>query len=247
MLLIHIHHPIATITLNDPARRNALGLAMFDALDATIAKIADDSTIHIVLLRGEGPAFCAGFDLAAAVSDPSLIAMFIHRLSRLNRSLRRMPQVVVAAVHGAAIAGGCAVLSACDHVMVAADATLGYPVHRLGVSPAVTIPTLMQAIGPGAARALLMSGKLINGTEAHHVGLASHLVADAATLHTAAERHVRELALKGPQALRVTKAWLNELDGSLQQTAFDQTAQGSAEITSSNEARVLLQNWSSKK
>lgn len=244
---VDANHPIATITLNDPAKRNALSLAMFDALDAAVARIAADPSIHIVLLRGKGPVFCAGFDLAAAVNDPALMATFIDRLSHLNRSLRRMPQVVVAAVHGAAIAGGCAILSGCDHMIVAADATLGYPVHRLGVSPAVTIPTLMQAIGPGAARTLLMSGELINGTEAHRLGLASHLVPDPTNLLMAGNEHCRELATKGPNALRITKAWLNELDGSLQDSAFDRSARGSAELAGLDEARELLRNWSAAK
>src|SRR5438552_8530893 len=89
--------PSVSIVLNDPGKRNALGLAMFEALDAAVARIAIDPAIHIVLLRGEGPVFCAGFDLNAAVNDPTLMARFIERLSLLSRSLRRMPQVVVEA------------------------------------------------------------------------------------------------------------------------------------------------------
>ena len=212
---------IATISLADPAKRNALGLAMFDAVDQAIACIAADAAIHIVLLRGEGSVFCAGFDLAAAVTEPELMAVYIERLSRLNRSLRRMPQIVVAAVQGAAIAGGCAILSACDFVFVAEDATLGYPVHRLGVSPAVTIPTLTQAIGAGAARSLLMSGELIDGRQAHQCGLASHVAADGNAALEAALDYCRGLTSKGPNALRITKAWLNELDGSLDDSRFD--------------------------
>src|SRR5262245_17570685 len=114
LIHIKIDPPLATISLNDPAKRNALSLPLFDALESAVASVARDSAIHVVLLRGEGPVFCAGFDLAAAVSDPTLMPAFIHRLSALNRSLRRMPQVVVAAVQGAAVAGGCAILSACD-------------------------------------------------------------------------------------------------------------------------------------
>src|SRR5262245_50346322 len=141
-----IHGPIATIALNDPPRRNALGLQMFEALEAAIDRVRNSASVHVVLLTGEGDSFCAGFDLAAAVDDPTLMATFIRRLSAALRDLRRLPQVVVACVPGAAVAGGCALLTACDFAFVAPDAQLGYPVHRLGVSPAVTIPTLQQSL-----------------------------------------------------------------------------------------------------
>lgn len=231
---------IATIALNDPAKRNALSLAMFDALDLAMASIASDQTIHVVILRGEGAAFCAGFDLGAAVDDPSLLPQFILRLSRLNRALRRLPQVVVAAVHGAAIAGGCALLSACDFVVVAPDARLGYPVHALGISPAVTIPTLRQMLSDGTARALLMSGELIDGIEAHRRGLATHLAAPNIDVHAMAQEHAHMLAAKPPGALRVTKAWLNELDGSLHDPPFDATADDSAAAAMCEESRRML-------
>ena len=107
---IAVHQQIAEITLNDPSKRNALGLKMFDELDAAIASLASNMEVHVALLRGEGSVFCAGFDLAAAAGDPSQMAEFIMRLSEMNRRLRRLPHVVVAAVQGAAIAGGCAIL-----------------------------------------------------------------------------------------------------------------------------------------
>jgi methylglutaconyl-CoA hydratase len=235
--------PVAIISLNDPAKRNAMTVAMFDALDRAIALMALEESVHVVLLRGEGAAFCAGFDLAAALADQTLLPQFIVRLSALNRSLRRLPQIVVAAVHGAAIAGGCAILSACDFVFVSADAILGYPVHRLGISPAVTIPTLQQAIGPGPARTLLMSGELITGADAKRIGLATHLSESAASVQQDALAHCHSLTTKGIHALRMTKAWLNELDGSLDDASFDQSALGSTELCNQPEARILLARW----
>jgi RNA polymerase sigma factor (sigma-70 family) len=95
-----IANSIATVRLNDPAKRNAMSLAMFDALDEALAKLKADDAVRVVLLCGAGGVFCAGFDLRAAAADPPLMATFIHRLSRLNRALRRLPQPVVAAVDG---------------------------------------------------------------------------------------------------------------------------------------------------
>ena len=165
------------------------------------------------------------------------------RLSGVLRAIRRMPQIVVAAVSGGAIAGGCALLSACDFVFIAADAKVGYPVHRIGVSPAVTIPTLQLAIGPGAARALLMSGELIDGAEAHRLGIATHVSSSDDAVIRDAQDHCQALARKGVHALRVTKQWLNELDGSLNDAMFESPARDSASLSRSEESRSLLKEW----
>ena len=247
MILQSIAGPIATISLNDPARRNALSLPMFDALDQALARIASNTAIHVVVLRGEGAAFCAGFDLGAAVDEPGLLPQYISRLSLLNRELRRLPQIVVAAVHGAAIAGGCAILSACDFVVVAADAKLGYPVHSIGISPAVTIPTLRLAMGDGAARNLLMSGELIDGVEAHRRGLASDLATSSEAALAQAIERASSLAQKPPKALQATKAWLNELDGSLHEAPFDATAQDSATASMHDQSRAMLRAFWSRR
>jgi len=240
LIIRHCHGGVLSLALNDPARRNALSLGMFDALHAAVTDAAADASVRVVFLRGEGKAFCAGFDLGACVDDPSMMATLIHHLSQLDRSLRRLPQPVVAAVHGAAIAGGCAILSACDFVFVERAAKLGYPVHRIGVSPAVTLPTLMPAVGPGPARALVMSGELIDGMEAKRIGLATHVIEGEDRLLAEARSLCAGLAAKPPGAVRATKAWLNELDGSLGDGAFDETATASASLADGAEAIAML-------
>jgi methylglutaconyl-CoA hydratase len=246
MVLLEVEGPLATITLNDPARRNALGSAMFDALETAIESVTKNDAVHVMLVRGEGSAFCSGFDLAAAAQEPEVIGEFILRLSHVNRKLRRMPQVVVAAVQGAAIAGGCALLSACDFIFAAHDARFGYPVHRIGVTPAVNIHTLSQMIGAGAARSLLMSGELIDAVEAKRLGLVTHISESAESCLIDAMAHCRSLAAKGVHALRVTKAWLNELDGSLDDSRFDGPAQASARVADSDEMRMMLRQWNTR-
>ena len=238
---------IATVTLDDPGRRNALGLAMFDALDEALRDLADRGDVRVVLLRGSGRSFCAGFDLAAAVEDPPLMGRFIDRLSVLLRTLRRLPPVVVASVQGAAVAGGCAILSACDLVVVARSAKIGYPVHRLGISPAVTIATLQQALPAGAARSLLLGGELIDGVEAHRIGLVSHLSRDDQTVELDATALCTTIGGHGPEALRVTKAWLNELDGSGDDEAFARPAAATADLARGDEAAAALRAfWESR-
>jgi methylglutaconyl-CoA hydratase len=172
---------------------------------------------------------------------------YIERLSKTIRSLRRLDAIVVAAVQGSAIAGGCALLTGCDFVFVNADAKLGYPVHQIGVSPAVTIPTLQQSIGMGRARSLLMSGAVVSGERAVELGLASHLVKIDENVVDQARQFCEQLGRKGPIALRATKQWLNELDGSLDDDRFDSAVVGSAALCDGDEAHLMLTNyWQSR-
>lgn len=238
---------VAEIVLNDPDRRNALGVAMFAHLRDAVERVrAHKDDVRAVLLRGEGSVFCAGFDLSAAVGQPALMGEFIQRLSQIVRAIRRLPQPVTAAVQGAAIAGGCALLSACDFVFVERMAKLGYPVHEIGVSPAVTLPTLMQAIGAGPARGFVMSGALIEGEEAYRLGLATHLVGEGVAVESA-RAHCAMMAAKPAGALLATKAWLNELDNSLDDGRFDGPAEASAAIAAHDEAVGMLRAaWSGR-
>lgn len=239
--------PLATLTLNDPQRRNALGSAMFDELERTIGAFTNADDVRVIVLRGAGSSFCAGFDLPAAIAEPRLLSTFITRLSALNRGFRRLPQVVVAAVQGSALAGGCAMLSACDFVVAAPDAVFGYPVHRIGLSPAVTIPTLSQAIGAGAARVVLMGGELMNAAEAQRLGLVTHLAASTDSVHREAEDLARALLAKPAHAQRVTKAWLNELDGSLDDARFDGPANATAaEVVKTETVEMLRAFWAAR-
>lgn len=156
------------------------------------------------------------------------------------RALRALPVPVVAEVQGAALAGGCALLAGCDFVMVAPDARLGYPVHRIGVSPAVTLPALMANAGAGRSREIAMGGALYDGAEAVRVGLAARCAASALALPAEARSLCEALARKGPHALRATKAWLNDLDGTRSDARFEHTAAASAAAAEGDEFATLL-------
>lgn len=247
LILFQPDNPIPSITLNDPDHRNALGLSMFEALQNTL-KITSNLPQPILLLKGTNPVFSAGFDLQAAIQNPENMAHFITQLSQVNRTIRRLPQIVIAVVQGAALAGGCALLGACDFVFVAPNAKLGYPVHRIGVSPAVTIPTLRSRMLPGPMRTLLLSGKIITGITAHKIGLATHLATSDNTLNEEANSFAIKLNEKSPHALRTTKAWLNKLDDSLNNQPFDDTVNDSIPLTNQPEATQMLQSfWNSRR
>ena len=246
------HHRRFEITLCDPARRNALGEAMFAALHERllVAALAADGRLlspdgtakgaDVVVLRAEGPSFCSGFDLGACVERPGTLRAYVHELSRAVRALRTLPVPVVAEVRGTAAAGGCALLAGCDFVVVAPDAQLGYPVHRIGVSPAVTLPALTANAGHGRARPVALAGEMHDGPAAVRAGLATHCAAGAASLSEHVDSLADSLASKGPTALRATKRWLNELDGSADEARHLHAELASAAAAGGDEFATML-------
>ena len=244
-----------TITLNNAAMRNAMSTAMFDGLEVAIDRAkasAQRSETLVVILRGTGKAFCSGFDLAECVNDNTMLEQFVRRLGEISSTLRTMPAIVIAQVQGPALAGGCAIVAACDIVCAADSASFGYPVHRIGVSPAVSLPTLMATIGFGGARSLALSGEIIDAQRAKALGLVQFVECDESALAGRVAALVDALLLKGPQALRATKMWLNQIDGTSPEgflgSRVDDTINATAKLCGEKEAVSMLQDfWSKRK
>ena len=244
-----------TITLNNAPMRNAMSTAMFDGLEDAIerakASAQRDETL-VVILRGAGKAFCSGFDLAECVNDNTMLEQFVRRLGEISSTLRTMPAIVIAQVQGPALAGGCAIVAACDIVCASDSASFGYPVHRIGVSPAVSLPTLMATIGFGGARSLALSGEIIDAQRAKALGLVQFVECDESALAGRVAALVDALLLKGPQALRATKMWLNQIDGTSPEgflgSRVHDTIDATAKLCGENEVITMLQDfWSKRK
>lgn len=204
---------VTVIELRRPDRRNALTPDMLRAFEHAVRTFAAQASTRAVLVRGEGPCFCAGFDLSLCEHDAArvVLAELLQGLSACARAMRECPAPVVLCAHGAAIAGGCALLGGADIVVADANAKLGYPVVTLGISPAVSAPFLARSVAHGAARARLLHPKLITGADAHAIGLVHELTDTPQQACSTAADIARTLAAKPPTALRATKAWLNEL------------------------------------
>lgn len=240
MLRLDIAGAVASITLDRPDRRNALSPEMLDAIPAMVDRGARDA--RVIVLRGEGRAFCAGFDLSLCRDDPAGETMrsLLRGLSMAVRSLRRCRVPVVAAAHGAAIAGGCALLGGADFVITDDEARLGYPVLLLGVSPAVSAPFLRAAVGDAACRERLLDTRLIAGREAARIGLAWRSVpGPEAVLPTAMELAERLLS-KSAAALVATKALLNEIDETGAAHWPDRALEASLRLAGGGEERSML-------
>lgn len=201
---------LARISLRDPARRNALSVDALAEMQRLIGSVASNRAVDALVIEGEGASFCSGFDLSLCADEPARAADLLNGLGACVASLRALDIPVVARVQGAALAGGCALLTGCDFVVAAADAQLGYPVHRIGITPAVSAPTLYSRMGP-AARALMMSGEIIDGRTAFARGLATHCV-EPDRLDAEVDALAARLLAKGPVAMRATKRWIRAIE-----------------------------------
>ncbi|MFM9995612.1 MAG: enoyl-CoA hydratase/isomerase family protein [Phycisphaerales bacterium] len=213
--MIRVEHDgaLAFVVIDRADRRNALMPEMLVAMRDRAAEAA--KTARVLVLRGEGAVFCSGFDLKLCREHPdgSVMRALLTNLGAVIGALRALPIPVVVAAHGAAIAGGCALLGGADVAVADRGAKLGYPVVKIGVSPAVSAPFLRLGTGDGAARARLLEPELISGEEAARVGLVHALVDRPADVLPRAIEIARDLAGKPPHTIAATKAWLNEIDG----------------------------------
>ncbi len=232
---------IATLALNRPDARNSLSLDLIDALLAKMTELEKRSDLSVLIVTGEGKAFCAGMDLKAVLSDPVLPAKLLSRLATFCLRLRRLPMITLAKVNGAAIGGGCGLATVCDIAITHADSKMGFPEVDLGVCPAVVAPWLVRKVGAGRARHILLSGGLMSGQRAFEVGIVNQVVPTREDLDKAVEETAARLATGGPNALRATKHFLNELDGSLDEEIGRKAAELSARVLATPEARAMLE------
>ncbi|CAN5849981.1 isohexenylglutaconyl-CoA hydratase [soil metagenome] len=235
--------PVARLTLNRPEQRNALSLELLRELHSAADRLAGmpvESGPRVLVITGAGKAFCAGMDLKQVVGNEDAARELLRTLATLTFKLRMLPMTLLAVVNGAAIGGGCGVVTVCDLAVTFAENTLGFPEVDLGVCPAVVAPWLVRKVGPGRARRILLSGGTMNGTEAHDLGLVSHLAPSAAELTALSEGVIARLATAGPAALRATRQLLNELDGSTDEAVLSRAADLSAEVLNSAATQELL-------
>lgn len=201
---------VRTITLDRPERRNALTPELQDLVTAALEG-AEAAGARVVLLAGEGEAFCAGLDLSvlremAGRSDDEHRAE-AERTARMFRALYDCPLPTIALVQGPAVAGGAGLATICDFTLATTEARFGYTEARIGFVPALVSAYLTLQVGDKVARDLLLSARLIPAEEAHRLGLVSEVV-PAGHLRTRAAELAAELMRNSPQSLRATKALL---------------------------------------
>jgi methylglutaconyl-CoA hydratase len=207
---------VLTLTLNRPDKRNALNAAMIGALRGELERAELDSSVRVVAIRGAGKDFCAGADLdellASATRNPAENEADARRLGEIFVAMRGLPKPVVGIVHGRALAGGAGLATACDILLMAGSAQLGYPEIQRGFVPAMVMTMLRRMVGERLAFDLVATGRLVTAEQAVQMGLASRVVPDT-DLDAAGEALLAQLASTSASALALTKRLLYQLDG----------------------------------
>jgi methylglutaconyl-CoA hydratase len=215
-LLVDLSDGVLGLTLNRPDKRNALDTRSVDALRAALERAELDADVRVVTVRGTGPDFCAGADLAEllASADSTMEENEAHamHLGEVFVRMRELPKPVIAIVHGRALAGGCGLASACDIVLAHEAASFGYPEVRRGFVPAMVMAMLRRAVGEKVAVDLVMTGRLLTAAEAVGVGLVSRVLPMDGFDERVGEI-LRRLATGSASALALIKHQLYELDG----------------------------------
>lgn len=204
---------VLCLTLARPERRNAFDDSLLDALEDALRALEPD--VRVVLLAGEGEAFCAGADLgwfAGAEDDRSERRAEALRVSRAFAALDAVPVPLVARVHGAAVGGGVGLAAIADVAVASEDATFQLAEVRVGLVPAMVAPYVVRRIGPVRARAWAMSGERIGAARAADWGLVD-AVASPARLDTVVEERLEALRAGAPDAVRAIKAFLRGVEG----------------------------------
>jgi methylglutaconyl-CoA hydratase len=189
-LLVGYDGSIATITLNRPDKRNAISYELIEELLTVLDEVANSSA-RVLILTGAGKAFCSGMDLdnlkVLVGRSPEQSLKDSEIMARLFRSLYDFPRLTIAAVNGAAIAGGCGLATLCDLTLAAPEAKFGYTEVRIGFVPAIVSTFLLRQVGEKHARDLLLTGRIIEAEEAHRIGLINEIVPAEKLLERARE------------------------------------------------------------
>ena len=209
-LLLEEHGPVATITFNRPDKRNAISAKMICDILTALDEV-EKTRARVVILTGAGSAFCAGMDLEmlSAIGQQSAQENQedSRRMARMFRRIWSFPKPLIAAVNGHALAGGCGIATLCDFTLAVPEAKFGYTEVKIGFLPAIVSVFLTRQIGDKRARDLLLTGRLVEATEAKDLGLVTEIV-PVERLMTRADEIAEQLIAASPSSLTRAKRLL---------------------------------------
>jgi methylglutaconyl-CoA hydratase len=240
---------IATITLNRPDKRNAINYELIEDLLTALAEVVK-STARVLILTGSGKAFCSGMDLenlkALIGCTPEQNVEDSQVMARLFRTLYDFPKPTIAAVNGAAIAGGTGLATLCDFTLAVPEAKFGYTEVRIGFVPAIVSTFLLRQVGEKIARDLLLTGRLFDAAEALRIGLINEIVA-AEGLMNRARQLAAQLMENSPASLLYTKRLLSEAAGADLDAQIEAAVRENAAIRSTADFREGISSFLEKR
>ena len=230
ILLQRVVDGIATLTLNRPAARNALSMALMSELIDALAALESDPAVKVVVIAAAGPAFCAGHDLkeltahrADADGGRAFTQLLMHQCAKLMRSIVQCPKPVIAAVEGAATAAGCQLVATCDLAVASEAAAFATPGVNIGLFCSTPMVALVRNVSRKRAMEMLLLGEMLPAREAAEYGLVNRVVPPGKALHEAMQL-AGIIATKPPVTLAIGKeAFYKQIEMSLAD-AYDYAA-----------------------
>ncbi|HWK88535.1 MAG TPA: enoyl-CoA hydratase-related protein [Longimicrobium sp.] len=215
VLLAAVEGGVARLTLNRPDKRNALSAELVAALKAALRRADADADVRVIAIEGAGKDFCSGADLSALrrIAGASVMENVadVDELAELFLLPRALRKPVVACVRGRALAGGCGLATACDLVVAAESAQLGYPEVRIGFVPAMVMAILRRNVSEKRAFELIVRGQPVAAAEAERIGLVNHVWPDA-DFDRERDALLADLAERSPSAVQLSKRLLYHSD-----------------------------------
>ena len=236
---------IRTIVLNRPERRNALTLDLLNELSAAVKVASDQPEERVLILRGAGAAFCTGLDLREA-ADHTKAHATAEMVARTLVTLSQTRLITIAAVHGAAVAGGAGIMSACDFVVAAERTKIGYPEVRRGLVAGLVMTFLRRQVGERNMRELLLGSELIDAERAKEIGLVNRVVAKDELMNEA-QKFAQSVLQAAPGALTQTKRLIEELCWRSVQDDVDLALRYHLQARESSEAREGIAAFNEKR
>jgi enoyl-CoA hydratase/carnithine racemase len=204
-ILVEADGPVARVTMNRPDKRNALSLAHMRELADCLRAIGEAREAHVVVLAGNGPAFCAGHDLSEMVGrDPEAYRRIFDVCCELMETVQAIPQPVIGQVHGVATAAGCQLAATCDLVVASEEARFATPGVRIGLFCSTPMVALSRNVAPKHAMEMLLTGDMISADAAVRIGLVNRSV-DPAGLEAATMELAHRIAAKSAHVVKIGK------------------------------------------
>ncbi len=232
---------VLTVALNRPESHNALTPGLVVELTALFRQLADDETVRLIVLTGNGRSFCAGADLghmrAAADYDMAENIADGQAIFDLMLAVDSIPKPVVGRINGSAIGGGVGLVSCCDSVTAVARATFAFSETRLGIVPAVISPFVVARIGAGHARELFLSGERFSAVRAREIGLVHHVAENEAELDEMIAERIAQFLQAAPGAQAAAKQLIRTVGRQPGDDLRDYTSRLIAERRASDEGR----------
>jgi enoyl-CoA hydratase/carnithine racemase len=238
-ILFEKNGPIGRIILNRPNQRNALSLSLMEEMQNQLNQIATDRRIHVIIINGNGPDFCSGHDLNELVGDNHDIDHFRKIFStstEMMKTLHRIPQPVIAQVHGIATAAGCQLVAACDLAIADSNAKFATPGVKIGLFCITPMVPLSRIIGRRRALDMLLTGRFVSAQEAERFGLINRVV-EPEKLFKETEKWAQEIAQYSLFTLENgKKAFYKQIDND-EKSAYEYTKEEIAQNCLSEDAQ----------